>query len=388
MVDIARIDRLLGAATDAGRIPGAVAMVAGPQGTLYEAAFGRRSLAAAQPMTLDTVFAIASMTKAVTATAAMQLVEQGKLPLDAPAGQICPELANPQVLEGFAPDGTPRLRPARAPITLRNLMTHTAGFGYDMWNPLIGRYMRDNNIPAARTGKLASLNQPLTFDPGSRWQYGINIDWIGRMIEAASGEDLETYFQRHLFAPLGMKDSGFILRNDMDARRVTRHQRAPDGTLSVNPFEPIANPEFYPGGGGLFSTGPDYIRFLRALLNGGKLDGAQILRGDTVADMGRNHMGHLRMEVMPTQNPAVTNNVDPFPTVPKGWGLSFFVNLEPTPTGRAPGGLAWAGINNTWFWVDPARQRCAVLMTQLLPFADHVVLELLDEFERAVNGIA
>ncbi len=388
MTNTAAIDRLMRDATENGKIPGVVAILAGPGGTLYEGAFGRRSLAAPAAMTTDTVFAIASMTKAITGAAAMQLVEQGKLTLDAPAADVVPDLADKQVLEGFAPDGTPRLRPARTAITLRHLMTHTAGFGYDMWNPLMARYMRESGLPAARTGALASLGAPLTFDPGTRWQYGINIDWIGRMVEAASGEDLESYFQRHIFAPLGMQDSSFRVSPAMEARRVTRHQRAPDGSLSVSPVAPNPNPEFWPGGGGLFSTGPDYIRFLRALLNGGTLDGQRILRATTVADMGRNQMGHLRMEVMPTQNPAITNNVDVFPSVPKGWGLSFLINLEPTPTGRSAGGLAWAGINNTWFWVDPTRQRCAVLMTQLLPFADHAVLELLDGFERTVNGLS
>jgi CubicO group peptidase (beta-lactamase class C family) len=387
MVDTARLDRLFGAATDAGRVPGLVAILAGAEGVRYQGAFGRRSLADPAPMTLDTVFAIASMTKAITAAAAMQLVEQGKLSLDAPAAEVCPGLANKQVLEGFAPDGTPRLRPARGVITLRHLMTHTAGFGYDMWNPLLARMSREHGLVAARTGQLKALDAPLTFDPGTRWQYGINIDWIGRMVEAASGLNLEAYFQGHLFAPLGMKDTSFLVRPDMEARRVTRHQRAADGTLSVNPFEPNPKPEFFPGGGGLFSTGPDYIRFLRALLGGGALDGARVLRPETVATMGRDHMAPLRMEVMPTQNQAVTNNVDLFPSVPKGWGLSFLVNLEATPSGRKPGGLAWAGINNTWFWLDPARGTCAVLMTQILPFADGVVLELLDEFERAVNGI-
>ena len=387
MVDATRIDRLLNAATEAGRIPGAVAMVAGPQGTLYEAAFGRRSLAGPAPMTLDTVFAIASMTKAITGAAAMQLVEQGKLSLDAPAGDVVTGLAAPQVLEGFSPAGTPRLRPARRAITLRHLMTHTAGFGYDMWNPLMARYMRESGLPAARTGVLAALNQPLTFDPGSRWQYGINIEWVGRMVEAASGEDLDTYFHRHIFTPLGMRDSGYKLRDDMRARKAVRHQRAQDGSLSVSDFETSQRPEFWPGGGGLYSTGPDYLRFTRAILNGGTLDGNRVLRPETITAMGQNQMGHLRVETMPTQNPPVTNNVDLFPTVPKGWGLSFLINLEPTPTGRSAGGLTWAGINNTYYWIDPTRQRCAVLMTQILPFADDTVLELLDEMERAVNGI-
>ncbi len=210
------IDRLLHQATEAGAIPGVVAMAADAAGPIYEGAFGQRAQPDGPPMTTDTVFRIASMTKAITATAAMQLVEQGRLSLDAPASDVVPDLAAPLVLEGFDAAGKPRLRPARGPITLRQLLTHTAGFGYDVWNADLLRYHRDTGLPAPRTGKLAGLAAPLTFDPGTRWQYGINIDWAGRMVEAVSGDDLESYFQTHIFAPLGMTDTGYRVRPHME----------------------------------------------------------------------------------------------------------------------------------------------------------------------------
>lgn len=387
MPNIAAIDSLLQDATASGKVPGLTAMAWGPNGAIYEGAFGVLRLGEAAPVQIDTPFWIASMTKAITGAAAMQLVEQGKLSLDTPAKEIVPGLANKQVLEGFSPDGTPQLRPARGEITLRHLMTHTAGFGYDFWNANLNRYHRDTGLPVARTGKLIGLSAPLTFDPGTRWQYGINIDWIGRMIEAISGEDLDSYFQNHLFVPLGMKDCGFLLKPGIAERMVTRHQRHPDGTLAPNPQIPNANPEFLAGGGGLYSTAPDYMRFLRALLGGGTLDGNRILRPETVALIGQNSMGEIRVEKMPTQIPTISNDAELFPGVPKGWGLSFLINLEPTNTGRSAGGMAWAGINNTYQWLDPTRGTAGVLMTQILPFADPTVLGLLDDFERAVNDI-
>jgi len=388
MPDTTAIDCLLSAATASGRIPGVVALATGAHEKIYQGAFGVRRQGDAAPMVLDTVFWIASMTKAVTAAAAMQLVEQGKLALDRPAKEIVPDLATPKVLEGFASDGTPLLRPARTDITLRHLMTHTAGFGYDTWNPLLARYARDTGLPPGRSGKLAALQAPLTFDPGTRWQYGINIDWIGRIVEAASGENLEDYFRRHIFGPLGMPDSGFRLRGGIAERMVTRHQRHPDGSLEPIAFVTNQNPEFWAGGGGLYSTAPDYLRFLRALLGGGALEGNRILRPETVVLMGQNHMGELRVEPMRTQLPLLSNDCELFPGIPKAWGLSFLINLQDTPSGRRAGGLAWAGLANTYFWLDPQRGTAGVLMTQILPFADPAVLDLLDGFERAINAIA
>jgi CubicO group peptidase (beta-lactamase class C family) len=373
----------LRAATEAGEIPGVVAAAGTADGTIFEAAHGRRVLPDGAPMSLDTVFRIASMTKAITATAALQLVEQGKLALDAPAGAVVPALAAPQVLEGFDAAGEPRLRPARGPITLRRLLTHTAGFGYDTWNADLLAYAKARGVPAARTGKLAALAMPLTFDPGTAWQYGINIDWAGRMIEAASGLDLETYLRRHVCQPLGMADTSFLVRPDMEVRLATVHARR-DGRLDPQPGAINPEREFYPGGGGLYSTARDYLRFLRMLLGGGALDGARVLAPETVAMMGENHIGALTVTPMRTSLPALSNDFEVFPGMPKKWGLSFLINTAPVPGGRSAGSLAWAGLNNSYFWLDPKAGVAGVLMTQVLPFGDPAVLRLLEAFETGV----
>jgi CubicO group peptidase (beta-lactamase class C family) len=385
MPETAAIDQVLQDAVQSGEVPGAVAAAADAGGVCYQGAFGRLSLNGTAPMTMQSVFRIASMTKAVTTVAAMQMVEQGRLSLDQPAGEIVPQLAEPQVLEGFGADGAPRLRPARGTVTLRNLLTHTSGFVYDTWNENQNRYAAQSGLPAARTGKLAALAAPLGFDPGERWEYGIGIDWAGRMVEAASGENLEAYMQRHIFAPLHMRDSSFELRPDWAGRTAQVHARSADGSLApVESAPPPPDREFYPGGGGLFSTAPDYIAFLRMLLNGGELDGARLLRPDTVVLMAQNHMGPLNVQPLKTFNPRFSNDAEFFPGMAKKWGLSFLINTEDCPGGRRAGSLAWAGINNTYFWLDPSSRVAGVLMTQVLPFADPAVLRLLDRFERAV----
>ena len=385
MADTAAIDRILQQAVTAGDVPGVVAVAADDSGVTYQGAFGRRSLASDDAMTLDTVFRIASMTKAVTATAAMQMVEAGKLALDQPAGEVLPELANPMVLEGFDAAGKPRLRPAREKITLRRLLTHTAGFVYDTWNADRKRYGEVTGLPAARTGKLAALNVPLGFEPGERWEYGINIDWAGRMVEAVSGQNLEAYMQARIFAPLAMRDSSFDPRPDWNARTVQVHARQADGSLQpIDSPPPPADREFYPGGGGIFSTAPDYLAFLRMLLGGGSFNGARVLQPETVALMAQNHMGELDVQPLRTFNPEFSNDAEFFPGMSKKWGLSFLINTRDTPSGRSAGSLAWAGINNTYFWLDPKKRVAGVLMTQILPFADPAVLGLLDRFEAAV----
>jgi methyl acetate hydrolase len=379
------IDDLLSRAVGCGSVPGVVAAAATADGVVYEGAFGTRVLPAGPAMTTDTVFRIASMTKAITAAAAMQLVEEERLALDAPASEVVSALAEPKVLEGFAADGTPRLRPARGVITLRQLLTHTAGFGYDVWNADLLRYHEETGLPAPRTGRLAGLNAPLTFDPGRRWQYGINIDWVGRMVETASGENLESYFRTHIFTPLGMEDTGFVVRPHMLDRLAAIHARAPDGLRPVDPQpQPNARREFFAGGGGLCSTARDYLTFLRMLLAGGQFNGARTLRAETVATMFQNHMGALLVEPMHSAVPAVSNDVDLFPGMPKTWGLSFLINTEPGPAGRSAGSLAWAGLYNSYYWLDPVRHIAGVIFTQILPFGDPIVLDLLDSFERVL----
>jgi CubicO group peptidase (beta-lactamase class C family) len=382
----ARIDAVLRRAVDAREVPGVVAMAATDAGLLYEGAFGPRAPEpGAAAMTPDTVFRIASMTKAITSVAAMQLVEQGRLALDAPVPDIDPTLGAPRVLEGFDAAGAPRLRPATRPITLRHLLTHTAGFGYDVWNADVGRYAEAAGVPARATGRLASIRMPLVFDPGERWAYGINTDWVGRLVEAASGQPLDAYFRERIFGPLGMTDSGYVPTPGQRARQARLHQRGADGSLDPQPLEatPVAG-EFWSGGGPLYSTARDYLQLLQMLLHGGRWNGARLLRPETVALMGRNHTGDLPAGVLKTALPATSSDVDLFPGARIRWGLGYMLNLDPGPNGRSAGTVSWGGLYNTYYWLDPARRVTGVLMTQLLPFADPRVLALYGRFERAV----
>src|SRR6266481_5501912 len=275
----AKIDAVLKQAVDAKEVPGVVAMVATDKGLFYENAFGVRELGKGPNMTLDSVFRIASMTKAIASVAAMQLVEQGKLKLEEPVPSIDPALASPQVLEGFDAAGVPKLRPAKRPITLRHLLTHTAGFSYDIWNADTGRYVKATGMPARATGKVASIRTPLAFDPGDKWEYGVNTDWVGRLVEATSGQPLDAYFRERIFAPLGMTDSGYVTTAEQRARQARLHQRQADGSLLLQPLEPPATAaEFWSGGGPLYSTGRDYLRLLQMLLHDGAWNGARLLR--------------------------------------------------------------------------------------------------------------
>src|SRR5437867_1918627 len=259
----ARIDGVLKQAVDAKEVPGVVAMSTTDKGLIYEGAFGLRALDQTAAMTPDTVFRIASMTKAITSVAAMQLYEQGKLKLEDPVPNIDPALGSPQVLEGFDSAGAPRLRPAKRPITLRHLLTHTAGFNYDIWNANAGRYIKAAGLPPRATGKVATIRTPLGFDPGEKWEYGVNTDWVGRLVEAQSGQSLDAYFRDKIFAPLGMKDSGYVTSPEQRARQARVHTRQPDGSLSPQPFETVpVNPEFWSGGGPLYSTARDYVKLL------------------------------------------------------------------------------------------------------------------------------
>ena len=373
-----RIDAALSAAVQAGQVPGVAAMVTDLHHTRYQGAFGVRTLGQPQAMDLDTVGWIASMTKAITAAAAMQMVERGLLELDAPALRWLPELASVPVLEGFDAQGRPITRAPRRPVTLRHLLTHTAGFGYDTWNPEVRRYQEALGLPLMASGRRAALMTPLLFDPGQRWNYGIGIDWAGRLVEQASGQRLGEYLARHVFEPLGMTRTGFALTTAMRERLARIHQRDPDGSLRpLHDFEIIQQPEFEGGGGGLYSTAADYLRFLRMILNDGLSDdGARVLRPETVDLMSRNHIGGQRVSPMRSLNPARSNDAEFFPGVPKSWGLSFQINEAPAPTGRPAGGLMWAGLSNSYYWIDRGNRLARVYLTQVLPFADRLSLPL------------
>jgi len=384
MPNIASIDKLFSQAVESKAMPGIVAVAATAKGTLYEGAFGKRELGKDAPMTLDSVVWIASMTKAITATAAMQLVERGKLSLERPASDVVSGLSAATVLEGFDAAGKPRLRAPKRPITLRHLLTHTAGFAYEIWRPEIAQYQSATGTPGITTCTNAALTTPLLFDPGDRWEYGINIDWIGKMVETVSGQKLDRYFEDNIFGPLGMRDTAFKISPSQRARLATVHQRDAQGALAPIEFALPEDPEFLMGGGGLYGTARDYLTFTQMIMQGGSLNGAQVLRRETVDLMAQNHIAPLDIPVMKTAAPGLSNDVDWFPGMRKGWGLSFLINTQEAPTGRAAGSLAWGGLANTYFWIDRTKRVSGVFFSQVLPFYDHTAIDLFGKFETEV----
>lgn len=378
-------DLVLSEATSEGRIPGVSAAVTNAGETLYEGAFGVRAQGQGAPMTLDTVMWIASMTKPLVGAAAMQLVEQGKLTLDDPIARVLPDIEAIQVITGWDAQGQPQLRPPKTPITLRHLMTHTAGFTSDIWSENSARFLKLHQLPRAGSGQRSALNIPLSFDPGERWEYGINIDWIGLTISAVTGMRLGEYLQKNITGPLGMHSTGFKITPEMRARVAKVHLRnAADQSLSLLDFEVPQTPEVDPGGGGMYSTASDYLRFTRMMLNKGSGNGCQILKPETVALMSKNAMGPLRVQMLRTVNPNMSLDAEFFPGVEKTWGLTFMINEAAAPTGRSLGSLAWAGLPNAYFWIDPVRNIAGVLMMQILPFVDTSAIKLFTDFETTV----
>jgi CubicO group peptidase (beta-lactamase class C family) len=372
------IDSILQGAVNAREVPGVVAMAATDRAVMYEGAFGPRCLGTPAKMSTDTVFRIASMVKLLTSVAAMQLVESGKLSLDEPASKVDPELGAIPVLTGFDAKGNPQLRPPLRPITLRNLLTHTSGFSYPLWDENAVRY-----YGVARKTK-GLPRRPLFFDPDSKWSYGGSIDKVGRLVEIASGEPLDRCFQGHICQPLGMKDTGFEITAAQHAREANLHVHKADGTLLAKPLEKANEPHSHSGGGGIYSTAPDYLTLLQALLNGGNLNGVQILKPETVALMSSNQTGDIEAGHMKTTSPALSNDVDFFPGVRLRWAFGQMINLDPVKDGRKAGSLTWAGLYNTYYWIDPASNVAGVIMMQVLPFADTRALNLYRKFERGV----
>lgn len=378
------LNTLLGNAVSNGDVPGVVAAVTDRDGNIYEGGFGERVLGGGAAMTPDTVVWIASMTKAVTGAAAMQLVEQGKLDLDAPAGNVVSHLGEVEVLEGFDDSGQPKLRAPKRPVTLRHLLTHTAGYAYEIWDGSIVKYQEAKGLPGVTTCENAALLTPLLFDPGDRWEYGINIDWAGKMVEEVSGQKLGDYMQANIFAPLGMTSTAFKITPEMRARMAKIHQRGDDDSFEALDLELPQEPEFEMGGGGLYSTVGDYTKFIRMILNKGSANGQQVLKPETVEMMSRNQMGDCRVSMLNTMMPPLSNDAEFFPGMSKTWGLSFMINDEDAPTGRPAGSLAWAGLANSYYWIDPKNGIGGAYATQILPFVDKKSLPLYFDVETAV----
>lgn len=371
-----RIEPLLTRSVERGEIAGAAVTVESADGTRYEGAAGHGNLDGTGPAyAADTPLRIASMTKAVTSVAAMQLVERGLVDLDEPVARWLPRLEAPQILDT---DG--RLRTAETPISARHLLTHTSGFGYAVWNARLADYLTQHPPSPADARGAEVLDAPLLFEPGTDWHYSISTDWLGELIVAISGQTLGAYLDEQIFGPLNMAATRFRIAADEDAAPLL-HARQPDGSLE--PGAPISAGNTYESGGaGLRSTPRDYGRFLRMLLGRGALEGVRILQPATVELMAQNHTGDLDVGVLTSASP-MSNSEDMSFGHAAGFGLGFLLTLETSRTGRTAGSLSWAGMFNSYYWIDLERDVAGAFYTQVLPFLDRPVLDINREFERA-----
>lgn len=365
------------------RVPGVVAMATDRRGNFYEGVAGERVIGG-PAMTLDSVFAIYSTTKAITGTAVLQLVEEGKLDLDAPAKNYIPDIGKLQVIEGFDQAGKPKLRAPKRDITTRMLMLHTAGFGYEFLSETYLRLVEEQIYPSVLTSSKASLMTPLLFDPGERWEYGTSIDWCGLIVEQIRGKRLGEVFQARVFAPLGMTDTDFALSPSMRARLAAIHARDAEGSLTPMNLEPPLEPEVQMGGGALYGTVGDYMRFIRCWLNDGAGENGRVLRAETVQMAVKNGLGDLKIKPLQGVIPALSNDVEFFPGLPKSWALTFMVNDAEAPTGRPAGAIGWAGLGNLFYWIDRQNGIGGFWATQILPFGDPVSFGSYLDFETAV----
>jgi methyl acetate hydrolase len=371
------IDKVLAGAVARGDVPGIVAMATDRNGVIYQGAFGLADVSSRRPLEVNALFRIASMTKPVTSVALMQLAEEGRLSLDDPAGKYLAEFARPTVFEKFdAKTGAYSVKPATKPVTVRHLLTHTSGLGYDFTSPIVRDFK-------PRAGEQYPAG-PLLFEPGEQWMYGTSTDWVGRLVERFSGRPLEQYFQLRIFAPLDMVDTSYSVPEGKRGRLVAVHRRQADGVFGLDPVQPPVTVPRPVGGGGLASTAADYTRFLQMLLNGGSLNGGRVLRPETVALMSRNQIGDVGVRALKTAMPERSSDLSFVADGRDKWGLGFLISTDEQPGKRSAGSLSWGGINNTYFWVDPSRGIAGVILMQFLPFADEKALAVYDAFERAV----
>ena len=372
-----------GVVSGSPRVPGVVALATNREGNIYEGAAGLRSLGNGQAMTTDTVCAIFSTTKALAGTACLQLVEDGRLDLDAPAKNYAPDIGGIQVLDGFDADGDPILRPPKRDVTTRMLLLHTAGFGYDFFNEQYNRLAEEHGQPSIVTSSRASLMTPLLFDPGDEWEYGSNIDWAGQVIEGIAGKRLGEVMHERILEPLGMDSTSFTLDGDMRSRMAVIHQREDDGSLDPLDFE-LPDPEVHMGGHGLYSTVEDYCKFIRMWLNDGMGPNGQVLDSQTVEKAEQNGLGEMKIKGLPGVIPTLSNYAEFFPGMPKSWALTFMINDEDAPTGRPAGSLAWAGLANLYYWIDRSNGVGGFWATQIFPFADLTSVVGYLDFETAI----
>lgn len=369
--DGSAIKALLDGAVSKGAVHGIAAVVVDRNGPLFHHAAGEAGE--------RTMFRNTSMTKAVATTAALQLMEQGLLSLDATVESILPEFGQLQVLDGFDGD-KPRLRPPASKATVRQLMTHTAGFGYFFFNEKLMRYHQLTGEPNPLTGLKRSLSVPLVNDPGTAWEYGVNVDWLGLIVEKLSRRSLGSYLEQHVYAPLGMNDSTFSPSAEQRSRLLRVMQRLADGKLAPSKLDLPPTSEWDAGGHGSYGTVQDYGRFVQAWLN----DGSAVLKIATKQLALQDHLAGIKLpELLKSAMPELSNDVPAGP-VPQSWGLGFHLMLANLPGMRSAGTADWAGLFNSYYWIDRSKGIGGVLMTQLLPFFDMPVVETFMGFELAV----
>jgi len=377
---MSELDKVIGEAVSNRSAPFLVAMTGNAAGMTWSGAAGERS--PGQAATVDTVFRIFSMTKAIGSTAAMILIDRGKLSPDATVESILPEFGELKVLEGFGPDG-PKLRAPRTKATIRHLATHTSGLVYEFWNPDVPRYMEATGLRSVLSGLLASLKYPLQFEPGERWDYGPGIDWLGQVVEKVDGRRIDRFCREEIFDPLQMPDTRFEVEAHMVPRLAAVSMRGEDGKFADYALAPPSHPEFYGMGHALYSTAPDYMRFLRMVLNKGALDGARILSEAGIASMLANQIGSTPIPCLKTAVPAITADAEFFPGRRKSHSLAFMRFEEDVPGMRQAGSQGWAGVLNSHFWFDPKADVAGLLMTQSLPFVEPRFMSAYEAFERA-----
>lgn len=367
------------------RVPGVVAMVTNSEGDIYSGAAGERRLGG-DAMTDDSVMAIFSTTKAIAGTTALQCVEEGLLDLDAPAKEYALAIGQLQVIEGFDADGQPHLRAPKSDVTTRQLMLHTAGFGYDFFNETYKRLAEEQGQPSVVAASRASIETPLLFDPGERWEYGTNIDWVGQVVEGIRGKRLGEVMRERVFDPLGMNDIAFTRTDAMKARTATIHARGEDGDLSpMDDFALPDDPEVHMGGHGLYGTVPEYMKFIRMWLNDGDGPNGRVLWPETVDWAVKGDLvPPQKVTMLPGVIPSLSNDAEFFPGLGKDWSYTFMVNTQTAPTGRPAGAIGWAGLANCFYWIDRANGIGGYWATQILPFADPVSFTGYLAFESAV----
>ncbi len=381
-IDGAGISKVLHEAVESGAAPHVAVIAADRDGVIFEGAAGPQVAGESDPVTTDTLFRIMSMTKMPATVAALQEMEKGNLDLDAPVAEYCPAFADKQVLTGFA-GGTPQYRPPASQATVRQLITHTSGLGYWFWSEDLVEWEKATGVPNVVAGVRSSLTGPLLADPGSAFIYGINIDWLGQVIEAVTGLTLDVAIKQGITGPLGMDHTTFLMNDDERPNASPVHVKGEDGTwVSIGEVLNQA-PEYYAGGHGLYGPPSDYIKFERALLRGGELDGVRILQQSTVDAAFTNQIGDLDFpESIPTADPASSGPLNLGPGYK--WGYGLLLNTHDQPGMRRAGSGAWAGLCNTHFWVDLSTGICASIYSNFLPFITPEALQLYQDFEKAL----